>query len=89
MFLGCMSHKPVTIPIGRDIDWKGIGYLFSIAGVLFLGAKAMPEPYDPSWHWAALIAGVAASIVGFVLRYLAHLREKREIEQAEADAKRG
>ena len=73
------------------VDWKGIGYLFSIAGVLLLGAKSMPKLGDPGWHWPALILGVVTSIIGFGLRYFSHLKERREIERAKAEAegKRG
>jgi hypothetical protein len=71
-----------------SVDWKGIGYLFSIAGVFLLGAKSLPKPGDPGWHWAALVGGVVASIVGFGLRYLSHLKQRREIRQARAEAER-
>jgi len=86
MFLLGMSHRTVTIPARSGIDWKGIGYLLSIVGVLLLGAKSMPKASDPSWHWPALIAGVFMSIVGFGLRYLSHLKEQREIAKAMAEA---
>jgi hypothetical protein len=78
-----MRHETVTIPASHGIDWKGIGYLFSIAGVLLLGAKAIPKPSDPWWHWLALGLGMVASIVGFGLRYVSHLKQRREIEQVE------
>jgi phosphotransferase system glucose/maltose/N-acetylglucosamine-specific IIC component len=68
------------------VDWKGIGYIFSIIGVLLLGAKSMPKPHDPSWYWPALIGGVVTSIIGFGIRYLAHLKQRREIMRAEAKA---
>lgn len=68
------------------VDWKGIGYLFSIAGVLLLGARSMPKPQDPSWYWPALIAGVVTSLVGFALRYFAHLKQRRELRRTETKA---
>ena len=83
-----MRHETVTIPAPTGLDWKGIGYLFSIAGALLLGAIAWPKPEDPSWHLPALIAGVATTIAGFVIRYVAHLREKRELKKARAEAER-
>ena len=83
-----MRHEAVTIAAPRGIDWKGVGYLFSIAGALLLGAIAWPKPEDPAWHLPALIAGVATTIIGFLIRYLAHLREKREIRDANAKADR-
>ena len=81
-----MRHESVTIPAPHGIDWKGIGYLFSIAGALLLGAIAWPKPEDPSWHLPALVAGVGTTITGFVVRYVAHLRQKREIEEAKQKA---
>jgi hypothetical protein len=81
-----MRHESVTIPAPHGFDWKGIGYIFSIAGALLLGAITWPKPSDPPWHLPALIAGVGATITGFVIRYLAHLREKRELHAAEQEA---
>ena len=83
-----MRHESVTIPAGSGIDWKGIGYLFSIAGVLLMGAEAMPKASDPWWYWPALAGGVLTSIVGFALRYMAHLKQRREIEQTKREAER-
>ncbi|HZU50846.1 MAG TPA: hypothetical protein VE968_03115 [Sphingomicrobium sp.] len=81
-----MRHETVTIPAGNGIDWKGIGYLFSIIGALLLGAEAWPKPSDPSWHLPALIAGIATTIIGFVVRYMAHLKQRREIERTKREA---
>ena len=83
-----MRHESVTIPAGNGIDWKGIGYLFSIAGVLLMGAEAMPKASDPWWYWPALAGGVLTSIVGFALRYMAHLKQRREIEPTKREAER-
>lgn len=81
-----MPRDPLTKAERSKVDWKGIGYLFSIAGVLLLGARSMPKPDDPSWFLWALIGGVVTSIVGFGLRYLAHLKQRREIRRTEAKA---
>lgn len=81
-----MRHDIVTIGEQSRIDWKGIGYAFSVIGILFLGAEAKPKPDDPWWYWPALILGVATSIIGFGLRYFSHLKERREIRRAEAKA---
>ena len=83
-----MRRETVTISAIRDIDWKGIGYLFSIVGALLLGAQSAPNPSDPWWYWPALIGGVATSIIGFGVRYMAHLRQRREIEQTKRKAER-
>lgn len=83
-----MLTKPV-ITVGRiGIDWKGLGYLTSIASVLFLGAIAWPEPGEPWWHLPALVLGMATSIIGMGFRYKSHLDEQREIRKAEAEARR-
>ena len=83
-----MRHESVTIAAGDGVDWKGLGYLVSIASVMFLGAIAWPKPGSPWWHLPALIVGMATSIIGMACRYKAHLDELREIKKAKADAKR-
>jgi hypothetical protein len=86
MFLRRMRHETVSVPVAQGIDWKGIGYLFSIAGALLLGAIAWPKPEDPAWHLPALIGGVAATIIGFAIRYVAHLKQRKEIERTKREA---
>ena len=83
-----MDQGRVTKPVLLGIDWKGLGYLVSIASVFFLGAIAWPKPEDPSWHLPVLIAGMATSILGMAFRYKAHLDEQREIKKAKAEAER-
>ena len=85
-----MRHEHVTIDAPQGFDFKAAGYLVSIASVFFLGAIAWPKPDDPKWHLPALIAGMAASIAGMGLRYIAHLKQKRQLREAkqEADARR-
>lgn len=83
-----MRSQTVRMRSGAVIDWKGIGYLVSIASVFFLGAIAWPKPEDPWWHEAALIVGMATSIIGMGCRYKAHLDQQREIKKAEAEARR-
>jgi hypothetical protein len=69
------------------IDWKGLGYLVSIASVFFLGAIAWPKPDAPWWHLPALIVGMATSIMGMGFRYKSHLDELRELKRTEAEAR--
>jgi hypothetical protein len=83
-----MRHETVTVPLPTGIDWKGIGYLSSVVGALLLGAIAWPKPQDPAWHLPALVAGVATTIAGYGIRYVAHLRQKREIREAKEEAER-
>lgn len=83
-----MRHQTVTIAPPTGLDWKAIGYLVSIVSVLFLGAAAWPKENAPAWYYPVLVIGMAASIVGVGCRYVAHLREKREIRRAKAEAER-
>ncbi|MFL6736538.1 MAG: hypothetical protein ACJ8F4_05715 [Sphingomonas sp.] len=83
-----MRHETVTIPKPVGLDLKAIGYLTSIVSVLFLGAVAWAKTDPPSWYHPVLIAGMATSMIGMGLRYLAHLRQKREIHKAKAQAER-
>jgi len=83
-----MRQESVTISTPKGVDWKGLGYVVSIASVFFLGAIAWPMPEDPAWHLPALIAGMALSIIGMGLRYLAHLKQQKEMAKMEAEARR-
>ena len=83
-----MRHENVTMSGSSAIDWKGVGYLLSMVGALLLGAIAWPKPDDPGWHLPALITGVATTIAGFGLRYVAHLKQRKEIEQTKREAER-
>ena len=83
-----MRHETVTIPVAQGLDWKAIGYLLSMVGALLLGAIAWPKPGDPAWYLPALIAGVATTIAGFAVRYMAHLKQRKEIQQAKREAEK-
>ena len=88
MFLTVMSKSAITRPVVLGIDWKGLGYLVSILSVFLLGSIAWPKPEEPRWHIAALVAGMATSVVGMAFRYKAHLDQQRELKKAEAKAER-
>jgi hypothetical protein len=88
MFLARMRHESVTIPVPTGLDWKALGYLISIASVFFLGAVAWLKENPPAWYYPVLVIGMATSIIGMACRYVAHLREKREIRRAQAEAER-
>lgn len=82
-----MRHDKVTIPAPPSgLDFKAIGYLTSIVSVFFLGAVAWEKQSPPDWYYPALIIGMVTSVVGMGFRYLAHLRQKREIRKAETEA---
>ena len=83
-----MRQKNVTIPAPNGIDFKAIGYITSIVSVLFLGAVAWTKENPPGWYYPVLVGGMALSIIGMGFRYAAHLREKREIKEAKAEAER-
>lgn len=83
-----MGHPIITSPVLFGIDWKGLGYLASIASVFFLGAVAWPEPGEVWWHLPVLIVGMVTSIIGMAFRYKSHLDQQREIRKAEAEARR-
>ena len=84
-----MRHETVTVEPRSRVDLQGVGYLASIVSVLFLGAIAWPRDNDPGWVLPALLVGMATSILGMGLRYVAHLRQMREVKQAKAEARRG
>jgi hypothetical protein len=69
------------------LDLQGLGYIVSIGSVFLLGAIAWPRPEDPDWVLPALIIGMATSIAGMAMRYVAHLRQKREVQRAKAMAR--
>lgn len=82
-----MRHENVTVTTA-GLDWKAAGYAVSIVSVLLLGIIAWPKPTDPGWHAPVLIGGMAASILGMVFRYKAHREQRRELNQAKAQARR-
>jgi hypothetical protein len=84
-----MRHENVSIAAPKGLDFKAIGYLTSIVSVLFLGAVASMKENPPGWYYPVLIIGMATSMIGMGFRYLAHLRQKREIHEAKDEAKRG
>ena len=83
-----MGQETATNAAVEGLDWKALGYLISIVSVFFLGAIAWPKPGDPRWHVAALVIGMATSIIGMGCRYKAHLDQRRELKKTEAKASR-
>jgi hypothetical protein len=83
-----MRHETVTVEAAKRFDLQGLGYLVSIVSVFALGAVAWPRPGDPEWMLPALIAGMAASIIGMVFRYVAHLQQRREVKEAKREARK-
>jgi hypothetical protein len=83
-----MRDDSITIAAPRGIDLKALGYLTSIVSVLFFGAVAWTKENPPAWYYPVLVIGMATSIIGMGFRYLAHLRQKRQIEKTKAEAER-
>ena len=83
-----MHHETVTVPARAGLDFKAAGYLISIVSVLFLGAVAWSKTDAPSWYYPVLVIGMTTSIIGMGFRYRAHLKQKREIHKAKAEAER-
>jgi hypothetical protein len=81
-----MRHESVTVEAPAGLDFKAAGYVVSIVSVLFLGAVAWTKENPPCWYYPVLIIGMATSIIGMGFRYLAHLRQKRELHEAKAEA---
>jgi hypothetical protein len=63
------------------LDWKAAGYLTSMVSVLLLGAIAWPKRDDAPWILPVLIAGMVTSILGMGFRYMAHIKEKKELSK--------
>ena len=76
-----MRHENVTSD-KPGFDVKAAGYILSIVSVLLIGIVAWPKPGEPEWMRLVLIGGMATSIIGMGLRYIAHLKEKAEIRRA-------
>lgn len=64
------------------MDLQGLGYLISSVSVALLGAVAWPGPDEPRWKAWAVVIGMATSVLGMSVRFLSHLRDKRNIARA-------
>ena len=64
------------------MDLQGLGYLISSVSVAFLGIVAWPGPEEPSWMTWAVAIGMALSILGMGVRFVSHMRDKRNIARA-------
>ena len=64
------------------MDLKGLGYLISTVSVLFLGIVAWPAPDEPQWKIAAVVVGMATSVLGMGVRFLSHRKDREDIRRA-------
>ena len=55
---------------------KSVGYLISIVSVLLLAIPASKAASEDGILFLCLIGGVSASVVGMLLRWVSHAREK-------------
>lgn len=67
---------------------KGLGYFISTISVFLLGLASWLKPEQASAKAAALVLGMASSILGMYLRYLSHRKEKAAIAYATREAER-
>jgi len=65
---------------------RGLGYFISIISVILLGLVAWPKPDDPRWHLPVLLAGMAASIAGMLLRWIASRRQLAQLHAIERNS---
>ena len=65
---------------------RGVGYFISIISVLLLGIVAWPKPDEPSWKAVALVAGMAASTLGMLLRWISSRRQLHELHDTQRRA---
>jgi uncharacterized membrane protein YhhN len=62
---------------------RGLGYLISIISVVLIGLVAWPRPEEPSWKVLTLLAGMALSILGMGLRWMASSKQEAEMSNVE------
>jgi hypothetical protein len=67
--------------MNKAIFWKGGGYLISSVSVLLLGLVAWDGAKDHPPLVAALIGGMAASIIGMAMRWRAFLNGQKAKEE--------
>jgi uncharacterized membrane protein YhhN len=57
--------------------------MISIISVVLIGLVAWPRPEEPSWKVLALLAGMALSILGMGLRWMASRKQEAEMGNVE------
>ncbi|MDB5721469.1 MAG: hypothetical protein JWP15_2087 [Alphaproteobacteria bacterium] len=66
---------------------KGYGYLVSILSVLLLAVPSLKGAKDSPIMAACLVLGMAASIVGMGIRWVADLKQKAKVSEARSAAR--
>lgn len=73
-----MPTPSFGIPHRKDRVVKEFGYLVSILSVILLAIPAWENASDKPILFLCLLAGMAASILGMILRLISHRRERQE-----------
>jgi hypothetical protein len=76
---GTSARLPGSVPKqSRVIRVKSFGYLLSILSVFLLAAGSFKTASQQPLLLLCLLAGVATSVVGMLLRFVDYRREQRE-----------
>jgi hypothetical protein len=67
---------------------KGVGYAISTLSVILLGIVSWKNASEQPLIFACLLAGMAASIVGMLLRWISHRMQQKEEQEKETGAAR-
>jgi hypothetical protein len=73
-------------PVNVASVFKGLGYSISTLSVLLLGIVAWRSASEQPLLLACLIAGMAASIAGMMLRWISHRIDQKDKARIEAKA---
>jgi hypothetical protein len=65
---------------------KGAGYFVSSISVLLLGAVSWKSASEHPLMLAGLVLGMAASVIGMLLRWISFKRDEKEKKQIERKA---
>jgi hypothetical protein len=65
---------------------KGVGYAISTLSVVLLGIVSWKNASEQPLLFACLLAGMAASILGMLLRWISHRMQQKEEREREAGA---
>ena len=76
----------VATPAGKERDLKGYGYLISIVSVFLLAVPALKSAQENMAMAFCLVLGMAASITGMGIRWLADLKQKSKIREVRREA---
>ena len=69
--------------------FQGLGYSVSTLSVILLGIVAWNSAAEQSLLFVWLIAGMATSIVGMMLRWISHRIDQKDKARIEAKAESG